>query len=108
MSIDNIRDDIARDEIKKLKRQMLRSSDKINRMLSPGVAKFTDQETAISHTAPTTADYALQDLVDSGVGSAFGFATKDEGNTVLQVIANMQTRLLEVETKLIAIGALEE
>ena len=35
---------------------------------------------------------------------AIGFATKDEGNTVLSVIANLQTRVEELETKLQAHG----
>jgi len=48
--------------------------------------------------------------VDSFVaaGAAFGFATKDEGNTVLKVIANLQTRINELETKLTAYGLLNE
>lgn len=58
----------------------------------------------ITHTSPSTPDYALQDLVDSGSGSAFGFATKDEGNTVLSVILNLQTRVSELETILADLG----
>lgn len=64
-------------------------------------AALTAQETTITHTAPTTADYAVQDLTST---SPFGFVTKDEGNTVLQVIANLQTRLAEVEARLEAAG----
>jgi len=60
--------------------------------------------TPITHTAPGTPDYAIQDLVDSGVGSTWGFATQDEGNTVLKVILNLQTRINELETKLQAVG----
>lgn len=41
--------------------------------------------TAITHTAPGTPDYAIQDLTAGG----FGFVTKDEGNTVLSVIKAM-------------------
>jgi len=67
---------------------------------------LTSQDTSITHTTPGTPDFAIQDLVDSGVGSAFGFATKDEGNTVLQVILNLQTRVAELETKLQALGLL--
>lgn len=67
---------------------------------------LTAQETTITHTAPGAPDFALQDLVDSGAGSAFGFATKDEGNTVLQVVANLQTRVQELEDALQAYGAL--
>ena len=36
--------------------------------------------------------------------SGFGFATKDEGNTALSVVANLQTRLAALETTLQALG----
>jgi hypothetical protein len=65
--------------------------------------ELTDELTSITHTAPGTPDYALQDLVES---TGFGFATKDEGNSVLAVIANLQTRQNEMETKLTAYGLL--
>lgn len=64
---------------------------------------LTTQSTAITHTAPGTPDFAIQDLTSTG---PFGFVTKDEGNTVLQVIANLQTRVQELETKLQAYGLL--
>ena len=64
-------------------------------------AALTTQLTTITSTAPGTADYAIQDLVNS---SAFGFVTKDEGNTVLSVIANLQTRVAELETRLKALN----
>jgi len=67
---------------------------------------LTTQLTAITHTAPGTPDYALQDLIDSSAGAAFGFATKDEGNTLLSVVKNLQTRVGELETKLQALGLL--
>jgi len=59
---------------------------------------MTAQLTAITHTAPT-ADYAIQDFVDSVTG-AFAFKDKDEANTVLAVIANLQTRMAQLETYL--------
>ena len=59
--------------------------------------QLTTQETTITHTAPSTADYAIQDLTTT---TPFGFVTKDEGNTVLQVIANLQTRVQELEDHL--------
>jgi hypothetical protein len=62
---------------------------------------LTAQLTTITHTAPGTPDYAIQDLTNS---SPYGFATKDEGNSVLSVIANLQTRLDELETKLQNLG----
>lgn len=64
-------------------------------------AALTTRLTTITSTAPGTADYAIQDLVNS---SAFGFVTKDEGNTVLSVIANLQTRVAELETRLKALN----
>ena len=63
---------------------------------------MTAQLTSITHTAPGSADYAIQDLINS---SAYGFATKDEGNTVLSVIKNLQTRLAEVEAILEGMNA---
>lgn len=57
-------------------------------------AAMTAGLTAITHTAPGTPDYAVQDLVNT---SAYGFVTKDEGNTVLSVIKNLQTRVAELE-----------
>ena len=62
---------------------------------------LTTQLTSITHTAPGTPDYAVQDLINS---SAWGFATKDEGNTVLSVIANLQARLAQVEAALEGVG----
>lgn len=59
--------------------------------------------TAITHTAPGTPDYALQNLVQN---TGFGFATADEGNTVLKVLVNAVARIAELETKLTALGLL--
>lgn len=67
--------------------------------------ELTDELTAITFTAPSSPDYALQDLVDTG---GFAFVTKDEGNTVLSVIANLQTRVKELEDKLVALGLLAD
>ena len=69
----------------------------------PEVAANTAALTTITSTAPGTADFAIQDLVNT---SAFGFVTKDEGNTVLAVIANLQTRVAELESKLATYGIL--
>ena len=63
-------------------------------------AALTTQLTTITSTAPGTPDYAIQDLVNT---SAFGFVTKDEGNTVLAVIANLQARVAELESRLQAL-----
>ena len=64
-------------------------------------AALTTQLTSITSTAPSTADYAIQDLTQT---TPFGFATKDEGNTVLSVIANLQARLAQVESRLETVG----
>lgn len=60
-------------------------------------ASLTTQLTTITHTAPSSDDFAIQNLTSAG---GFGFATADEGNTVLKVIANLQTRMSELETAL--------
>ena len=62
---------------------------------------LTAQLTSITHTAPGTPDYAIQDLVQN---TGFGFVTKDEGNTVLSVILNLQTRVAELESRLKELG----
>ena len=64
-------------------------------------AALTAQLATITHTAPGTPDYVLQDLTDTG---GFGFATKDEGNSVLKVVANLQARCAEMEARLEALG----
>lgn len=65
--------------------------------------ELTDELTTITFTAPSTPDYAIQDLTNTG---GFGFATKDEGNSVLAVVANLQARVNELETKLVNYGLL--
>ena len=62
---------------------------------------LTVQLTDITHTVPGTPDYLLQDLTST---TPFGFVTKDEGNTLLSVVANLQTRVSELETKLQSMG----
>jgi hypothetical protein len=70
---------------------------------TPEVSALTTQLTTITSTAPGTPDFAIQNLTDS---TPFGFATQDEGNTVLSVIANLQTRVDELETALQTYGML--
>jgi len=62
---------------------------------------LTTQLTSITHTSPGTPDYAIQNLTNT---SPYGFVSQDEGNTVLSVILNLQTRVGELETKLKAHG----
>src|SRR3990167_504896 len=64
-------------------------------------AALTAQKTSITHTAPVTEDFAIQDLTQT---TPFGFVTKDEGNTVLAVLLNLQTRLAQVEARLEELG----
>lgn len=64
-------------------------------------AALTAGLTAITHTAPGTPDYALQNLVQN---TGFGFATADEGNTALSVLLNLQTKVGEIEARLEALG----
>ena len=59
-------------------------------------AALTTQLTTITFTAPTP-DYAIQNLTNV---APYGFVTQDEGNTVLSVIANLQTRVAELEARL--------
>lgn len=64
-------------------------------------AALTTQLTTITSTAPGTPDYAIQDLTQT---SPFGFVTKDEGNSVLAVIANLQARVAQLESRLQALN----
>ena len=59
--------------------------------------------TTITFTAPGTADFAVQDLTQT---TPFGFVTKNEGNSVLAVVANLQARVTQLETKLQTLGLL--
>ena len=60
-------------------------------------AALTTALTTITHTAPGTPDYAIQNLTPT---SPYGFVSQDEGNTVLSVIANLQARVNELEAAL--------
>lgn len=64
-------------------------------------AALTTQLTTVTFTAPGTPDYAIQDLTTT---SPYGFVTKDEGNTVLSVIANLQARVAQLESRLQALN----
>lgn len=65
-------------------------------------AALTAQLTTITYTAPTTPDYDIQDFIDvAGDGSkGYAFASRDEANTLLAVIANLQARVQELENAL--------
>jgi len=64
---------------------------------------LTAQLTTITCSAPGTPDYAIANLTTT---TPYGFASADEGQTVLKVIANLQVRVGELETKLAAYGLL--
>ena len=64
--------------------------------------EITDELTDLTHTAPSSPDFAIQDLSAGG----FAFVTKDEGNTVLQVIVRNAVRIKELEDRLVAQGLL--
>ncbi len=66
--------------------------------------QLTAALTDITHTDPGTPDYAIQDLTSTG---GYGFVTKDEGNTALKVIANLQERVAALEAIVVAMGAAE-
>ena len=66
-------------------------------------AALTTALTSITATAPGTPDYAIANLTDT---TPFGFASADEGQTVLTVIANLQARVNQLESRLQAYGLL--
>ena len=74
---------------------------------SPGkrASAMTTQLTALTHTAPGADDFAIQDFGDSVTGK-WAFPSHDEANTVLKVIANLQTRVAELEAMLKSCGLL--
>ena len=57
--------------------------------------------TTVTATAPSSADYALQDLTDTG---GFGFKTKNEGNSLIAVVINLQARLAALEAIVVTAG----
>jgi len=69
------------------------------RMRAPAL---TAQLPTITYTAPKTPDYAIRDFVDvAGDGSkGYAFASRDEANSLLAVIANLQTRVQQLENAL--------
>lgn len=65
---------------------------------------LTSQLTTITHTSPSSPDYAIADPINS---NAYGFTTSDEFKTAMSVIANLQIRVSELETKLRNYGLLQ-
>lgn len=63
---------------------------------------LTTALTTVTCSAPGTPDYAIQDPTAGG----FGFVTLDEALSLIKCVANLQTRVGELETKLQSLGAL--
>ena len=70
------------------------------------VKKATSLTAGLTHITaklPVSYDYVIADLTQT---TPFGFASANEGQTVLTVIANLQTRVTELETRLRTYGLL--
>lgn len=66
-------------------------------------AALTAGLTHITAKLPVSYDYVIADLTQT---TPFGFASANEGQTVLTVIANLQTRVDQLEDRLQAYGLL--
>lgn len=66
-------------------------------------AALTAQLTTVTCNAPSTPDYAIADPVQN---TGYGFSSADEMLSVVKVIANLQTRVSELETKLASTSGL--
>ncbi len=73
----------------------------VNAVVRP--TALTAALTTITCSAPGTPDYAIADLVQN---TGYGFVSADEGQSTLKVVANLQTRVGEIETKLVSLGLL--
>lgn len=82
-----------------------RSSGKVGFFGTTPVTQQTALTTALTTLTPAdaegTPDYATAAITNS---SPYGFASAQEAITVLYVIANLQTRVNELETKLQNLG----
>jgi len=84
------------------------STDKIAFLGATPVAQQTALTTVLTTltNAGTASDYAIQAIVSSGAGNAYGFVTQAEGETVVDVVLNNQARINEIEDVLQAFGFL--
>ena len=57
----------------------------------------------VTFSEPTTPDYAIADLTNIG---PYGFVSADEGQSLLKVVANLQTRVNELSARLVSYGLL--
>lgn len=69
--------------------------------VAQGAALTAALTTIVPADAEGTPDYAIAGVTNS---TAYGFASAQEAITCLYVIANLQTRLAEVEARLEAFG----
>ena len=68
--------------------------------------EITDELTTITHTAPGTPDYAVQDM--GTAGGLWAWVDHDEANTTMSVIANNQARINDLEDRLVALGLIPD
>ena len=66
-------------------------------------AALTVNVGTVTFSEPTTPDYAIASLTSV---DGFGFASLDEGHSILKVIANLQTRVDELSSRLTTYGLL--
>lgn len=66
-------------------------------------AALTVNVGTVTFSEPTTPDYAIASLTSV---NGFGFSTLDEGHSILKVLANLQTRVNELSTRLTTYGFL--
>lgn len=60
-------------------------------------AALTAQVTTLTHAAPGTPDYTIAALTTT---TPAGFASIDEGTTVVSCVRNLQIRVAEIEARL--------
>lgn len=63
----------------------------------PQASALTSQLTTITHTGPSTPDYAIAAPTDT---NAWGFSSDNEFETIMSVIRNLQIRVQELESAL--------
>ena len=73
----------------------------VDLLATPGAALTAQLTTITPADAEGTPDYAIAALTST---TPFGFASAQEGITILYVIKNLQVRLAEVEARLEAAG----
>lgn len=77
---------------------------KLSTIAPANPADLVSALTELTIVGPTTPDYNIQDLTST---SPYGFASQEEGRTVLAVIKNLQQRVAALEAALVAAGIAE-